>query len=239
MPRTIRQNAELVLARERVPYTLYRVAGRRHVHLQVGDDGELQVRAPWRYSLAEAEAVIRHHARWVRRSLAAAHEIQRRRPPLVTGTELPLVDDRLQLQVRRARPVGVTRRGDLLRVHAEGEDPENIRALLEGWYRAQARRYLPPRLDAFAARIGLSPRRVTVRAQRTRWGSCSSRGSISLNWRLMLLPSELVDYVLVHELCHLRYMDHSPGFWALVGTLIPDAQACHRRLRAVPSAMSL
>ena len=71
-------------------------------------------------------------------------------------------------------------------------------------------------------RIGVRPSRVSIRGQKTCWGSCTGNGSISLNWRLMLLPRELAEYVLIHELCHLRFLDHSASFWALVEQWVPD-----------------
>ncbi|NIR29144.1 MAG: M48 family metallopeptidase [Gammaproteobacteria bacterium] len=234
------RRGELALRGDVVPYTLHRVAGRRHVHLVLDDGGELQVRAPWRYSRTEAEAAIREHADWVVKHLQAARELCIRRPPLRTGTTLPLLDARLRLDVRSAPGHSrVLRRGRTLHVYATDSDRHRLRGLLEGWYRNEARGFLPARVEPFADALRVAPSRVTVRGQRTRWGSCSARGAISLNWRLMLLPSELVDYVIVHELCHLRYMDHSPRFWALVARVMPRVEDCRRRLREVPSTMAL
>ncbi len=236
----VTRRGEVALRGDVVPYTLHRVAGRRHVHLVLDDEGELQVRAPWSYSRSEAEAAIREHADWVVKQLEAARELFIRRPPLRTGTTLPLLDARLRLDVRSAREHSrVLRRGRTLHVYATAWDRHRVRNLLEGWYRSEARRALPARIDPFAETLRVSPTRITVRGQRTRWGSCSARGAISLNWRLMLLPSDLVDYVIVHELCHLRYMDHSPRFWALVARVIPNVEDYRRQLREVPSAMVL
>ena len=85
--------------------------------------------------------------------------------------------------------------------------------------------------------VGVRPQRVTIRGQRTRWGSCSTHGTISLNWRLLQVPGELVDYVLVHELCHLRHMDHSPRFWALVAETVPDHARRRARLDALQGTL--
>jgi len=85
-----------------------------------------------------------------------------------------------------------------------------------------ARTDLLLRLDTFALRLGVTFQKVTVRAQRTRWGSCSSKGTISLNCLLMLAPPQVRDYVAVHELCHLMEMNHSPAFWRLVASVLPD-----------------
>jgi predicted metal-dependent hydrolase len=98
--------------------------------------------------------------------------------------------------------------------------------------RAQARRELPARLMELAARYGLNVSRVSIRNQRWRWGSCSPNGHICLNWRLVQMPEGVRDYVLLHELMHLKRMDHSPKFWKLVAEVCPDYQDARRYLRA-------
>jgi hypothetical protein len=97
--------------------------------------------------------------------------------------------------------------------------------------RARAARELPARLHALAARFGLTVTRISIRNQRWRWGSCSRQGHICLNWRLVDMPSDVRDYVLIHELMHLRRMDHSPKFWAFVEAACPDYQQARRWLR--------
>lgn len=99
-------------------------------------------------------------------------------------------------------------------------------------FRARASRELPDRLRALAAEHGLTASRVSVRDQRWRWGSCSPSGHICLNWRLMLMPERVRDYVLLHELMHLKRLDHSPRFWKLVAAACPDYQAARAWLRA-------
>lgn len=99
-------------------------------------------------------------------------------------------------------------------------------------FRQLARRVLPPRLLELAAHHGLTVTRVSVRNQRSRWGSCGRDGHISLNWRLVQMPDWVRDYVLLHELMHLRRMDHSPAYWALVAAVCPEYQAARAWLRA-------
>jgi predicted metal-dependent hydrolase len=106
-------------------------------------------------------------------------------------------------------------------------DAASLRAL-----KAQARRELPPRLLALAAVHRLTVTRVSIRNQRWRWGSCSPSGHICLNWRLVTMPPEIRDYVLLHELMHLKRMDHSPAFWKLVAKACPDYEAARAYLRA-------
>lgn len=246
------------------PFKLIRVPRRRHVHVLVDDEGDLLVRAPWRYSLDKAVEVIREHGGWVEDTLRSSRASRRQRPALVTGSRLPLLDEQLVLVVRQHAQIPllpeiggleepVQKRDDLLRnssgtvfrrrhrlcAETNRIGAEVLRGLLQGWFRQQAARFLPERLDRFTANLGLRPTRVCIRDQKTRWGSCSSDGEISLNWRLVLLPSELADYILIHELCHLRHMDHSPRFWGLVATMAPDYVIRRERIAALQPALAL
>jgi predicted metal-dependent hydrolase len=103
--------------------------------------------------------------------------------------------------------------------------------LVQPELRAQAKRELPPRLLELAAELGLVVSKVSVRNQRRRWGSCSPSGHVCLNWRLVSMPPWVRDYVIIHELMHLRRMDHSKKFWKLVAQACPDYEAARRWLR--------
>lgn len=96
------------------------------------------------------------------------------------------------------------------------------RSALEKRYRETAKEYFPKRAAYYAAFLGVSYDRIRIAGQKTRWGSCSSNKTLSFNWKLMLAPPKVLDYVVVHEICHLREMNHSPRFWALVESLMPD-----------------
>ncbi len=95
--------------------------------------------------------------------------------------------------------------------------PQQLQAL-----KARAQAYLPGRVCLYAQALGVSYGRISIRSQKTRWGSCSARGHLSFNCLLMLMPPDIIDYVVVHELCHRREMNHSPRFYALLGSLVPD-----------------
>jgi predicted metal-dependent hydrolase len=114
----------------------------------------------------------------------------------------------------------------------EGQETIEGRRACEAVERSRAKRELPVRLLELATAHGLCVARISVRNQKWRWGSCSRSGHICLNWRLVQLPSDVRDYVLIHELMHLKRMDHSPRFWRLVEQVCPDYRALRRRLRA-------
>ena len=224
-----------------IPYLFKRVPRRRRVHIVVNDEGTIEVRAPARFSVAKAREVLRENAQWVVRSLDGVREKLARRPRLVTGTRLALLDDSLRLEVRRRAQIDLfgdtrgnrgraERRGTTLRVSTASLGDDELRVLIERWYRREAATHLAGRVEHYSPRLDVRPSKVSIRGQRSRWGSCSGKGTVSLNWRLMMVPGELVDYVVVHELCHLRHMNHSPQFWALVGGTIPDYRQRRRRL---------
>ncbi|MBF0628815.1 MAG: M48 family metallopeptidase [Magnetococcales bacterium] len=146
------------------------------------------------------------------------------------GAILPLLDEQLTLRIL---PAGIARvqRVDNLLLAPAPLTPQSLANALERWYRLQAHRHLTMRLRHWSEQMGVTVSRVTIRGQTTRWGSCSSRGSINLNWQLMLLPGRLVDYVLVHELCHRLEMNHSPAFWMRVGAVLPEYERLKTELK--------
>jgi predicted metal-dependent hydrolase len=203
-------------------YTLRRSPRARRVRVSVESDGAVRVTLPRRAPARAADEAVRELAPWIerrRRALARAASEVARAPGTVPylGRELRLVP-----QPGRER---VHRRGDALLV------PEEPGHALERWYRRAARAEIGPRLDAAVARAGTSYTGLTIRGQKTRWASCSSTGHMSFNWRLLLAPQAVLDYVVEHEVCHLERMDHSPRFWALLESRVPDWREHARWLR--------
>jgi predicted metal-dependent hydrolase len=197
----------------------------------VESDGGVLVTLPRREPLRAADDAVRELAPWIerrRRALArAAAEVAR------TPGTVPYLDGELTL-VAQAGRTRVHRRGDMLLV------PETDRAAaLERWYRRAARAEIGPRLDAAVFRAGTEYTKLTIRGQRTRWASCSSSGAMSFNWRLLLAPEAVLEYVIEHEVCHLEVMDHSPRFWRLLESRVPDWRAHARWLRRYGSTLTL
>jgi predicted metal-dependent hydrolase len=196
-------------------YTLRRSPRARQVRVSVENDGAVRVTLPRRAPLRAADEAVRELAPWIerrRRALARAAAEVARTPGTVPylGRELRLVP-----QPSRTR---AHRRGESLFVPADAV----AEAAIERWYRRAARAEIAPRLDAAVARAGTSYTKLTIRGQRTRWGSCSQAGAMSFNWRLLLAPEPVLDYVVEHEVCHLEVMDHSARFWRLLESRVPD-----------------
>ena len=202
-----------LLAAVSVPYRIRRSDRARRIRVSVDNDGEVEVVLPRRSPERHAEDAVRQLAPWIaRRRAAVARAVNEmgRRP----GT-VPYLGETLWLMPEPGR-TRVHRRGDELLV-PEG-DP---REALERWYRRQAKLEIGPRLDAATARYGTSYSGLTIRSQRTRWASRSSSGGMSFNWRLLLAPPEILDYVVEHEVAHIEVMDHSPRFWRLLASRSP------------------
>jgi predicted metal-dependent hydrolase len=205
--------------------------------------GDLVVVVPRRFDQRRIPAIVEAKLPWIerartrveaRRAAAAAAALEE--PSLPERISLPAMSEEWLVEYRATR--GATGRaaaregsGGRLVVTAPAGDEEAARRALLAWARRRAAEELPARLEDLAGLHGFDYDRVSIRHQRTRWGSCSPRGGISLNLRLLFLEPELIDHVLLHELCHTREMNHSKCFWTLLGKLDPDCAAHRRRTR--------
>jgi predicted metal-dependent hydrolase len=209
---------------DEIAYTVRRSARARRVRVTVDPQAGVQVVLPARAPAREAAAAVAQLRGWIERRLAETQAVRDR--IAARGDTAPYLGADLRL-VPEAGRTRVHRRGDALLV----PDGDGDGAALERWYRRQARVEIAPRLDAAVAALGRPYRSLTIRAQRTRWGSCSSTGAMSFNWRLLLAPEPVLDYVVWHEACHLVHMDHSPRFWAVVARHCPAYEQPRRWLR--------
>lgn len=225
----------------RVAYLLVR-SSRRSIGLEVSDQG-LTVRAPVRVSLAQIEAMLQSKARWVLTKLDE-REYRSQRTPYIRwqhGAQLPYLGGSLQLYLHPAAPRG----GELLALGpnqwvlqlplAVDAPAASVRALVNAWWLRHARTLFIERLQRFAPSMGVQWRSLRLSNARTRWGSAKLDGSIMLNWRLLHFRQPVLDYVVIHELAHLRVMDHSPRFWTVVAAVCPDYLALRAELRSQPA----
>jgi predicted metal-dependent hydrolase len=212
----------------------------RGISLRVTVTGALEVVAPRRYSPRTITRILMREAAWVQSAQADAAARRQALPPppvwhLPLEIYLPAVGARWTVTVRptAARGIRVIHASpEVLVVAGPVADLAGSRRALRRWLLRQGQAHLLPWLAAVSHMCGLSYTRSTVRLARSRWGSCSRKGVISLNARLLLLPRALVDYVLVHELCHTREPNHSPAFWRLVARYCPAYPDHRAALRA-------
>ncbi|RPI07340.1 MAG: M48 family peptidase [Zetaproteobacteria bacterium] len=224
----------------RMEYRLRIAPWARGISLRVTLTGAVEVVAPRRYSPRTIARLLRSEAEWIASAQAAVAERRRALPPppaweLPPEISLPGVGARWAVATRPTAARGVRvfpASPGLLVVAGSVADPAACRYSLRRWLLREGQFHLPPRLASLSRGCGLPYARTTVRLARSRWGSCSRRGVISLNARLLLLPLALVDYVIVHELCHTREPNHSPAFWRLVERHCPTYTARRQELRA-------
>ena len=221
----------LALGGEDLPYVLVRRRGRRGVGLRVDENG-LTVSAPASMPLSRIESAVRESETWIVRKV---REWSGRQVPAMRweeGASLPYLGRPLLLRIA-AGPVRVEQEAGELRVSlpAGAGEARLLRAVVD-WYRARARLHLGERVRTLAAGAGLTAPRLFISGAMARWGSCNTRREVRLAWRLMKAPAELVDYVVCHELAHLRHMNHSRAFWAEVERQCPDYRRLRRELFA-------
>lgn len=211
-----------------VAYVLVRSPRARRYILRLRPDGVVRVTIPARGSRREALDVIERHRPWLERQWRQRVAERRANGAWRDGTRILLRGEEVALSVQPSDDGWQVRFEDHdLRVPAL----DRVRDAIEERLRVVARRELEPRLRALATHHALQVDRVTIRDQRTRWGSCSRRGSISLNWRLVQMPPAVSDYILLHELMHLRQANHSRRFWREVETVCPDYREAEAWLR--------
>jgi predicted metal-dependent hydrolase len=209
-------------------FVLVRSTRARRYILRLRPDGVLRVTIPRRGSRREALDVIERHRPWIERQWRQRIADGRSHDLWQEGTRILFRGVEVALAVEsNARGHRVCFADQVVHVASDGR----IRDAVEARLREIAARELEPRLRDFAARHALTVDRVIVRNQRTRWGSCSGQGSISLNWRLVQMPPFVSDYVLWHELMHLRQANHSRRFWREVEAVCPEYRAAETWLR--------
>jgi predicted metal-dependent hydrolase len=221
------------------PYILRISEKARHVRFQVSVEKGLEVVVPKRFRVSRVPSLVEKNSQWIERAFRKAEVLHGKigpaedwqRPEEIGFLALDLT---WRVVSRRddTKPVILEESSDrTLVLHGAINDGGACQVALKRWLTDKAKAYLIPKLKQVSDETGFSYSSVSIRQQKTRWGSCSSRRSISLNARLLFLPPELVRYVLVHELCHTRHLNHSPNFWRLVASYLPDYRRIDRQLR--------
>ncbi len=227
-----------------VPVTVVRSSRRRRTIAVAVVAGTIRMQVPMASTDGQLADLLARKATWIAGRLRSARAVSQP-TPLVDGATVPYRGQELTLRIE-ARPIRrslMVHCGNELRVQIPAstpkqEWPEAVSQALLSWYRERAAEVLPAVASHWATLSVLVPERVLIRDQRRRRGSCGPDGTIRLNWRLILLEPALADYVVVHEIAHLRHRHHQATFWDEVARLIPNHRDCRRRLNAEGKALS-
>ena len=222
---------QIQLQETTIAYAFQRVK-RKTIGMSVGPDG-LEVRAPRWATVASVEAVLHEKSAWILRKLQESQERQKQMRHTIIewrdGATLPFLGEQWVVRLDPEHQCLPTSHENAtpkclhiaLSLHAQ---PGQIRDAVQAWLMQQAKLNFTQRLDHFAPQLGVQWKRLSLSNASSRWGTASADGNIRLNWRLIHFKQDVIDYVVVHELSHLRVMNHSPQFWETVCSLVPDYQ---------------
>ena len=208
-----------------VPYVVKRSSVAKRVRFEVRNERGLTVILPRRCSLDVLDEMLESKSRWILdkmdRFVRAAQPADR--GGLAFGDAVPYLGQEVRIVSCQgiSSAESVELQGRTLMVY-RGLECSDLDLLLEHWYRAQAARVLEQKASEFATAFGVRYSRFSIRGPKTRWASCSHRGTLSFNWRLIMAPEPVVDYVVIHEVAHLKEMNHTKGFWRLVAERCPS-----------------
>ncbi len=237
------QTQHIQLGDHIIHYTLRR-SQRRSIGFTINHDG-LRVTAPTWVNLVEIEHAIRTKQNWVLTKLAARQQLSQEshqqplthKTPWHDGATLPYLGENLTLRLQesassKAIHINHDPYVNTLTISLPANTTEQeLKKQLQRWLQSQAQQLFVERVQFYGEKLGAFPTALALSSANTRWGSCTSKGKIRLNWRLMHFPLPLIDYVIAHELAHLKEMNHSPRFWATVALIFPDFAQARKTLR--------
>lgn len=215
---------------------------RRSIGFLIADEG-LRITAPRWVTLTDIEQAIQEKQQWIITKLREKRELVKKRLQATTrwedGARLPYLGSHLTLRISHQNRATATYDAEQNTLHISlrpDYHEQQLKDLVQNWLKQEAKRVFNQRMPVFAQRLGVNYHSMSLSSAGTRWGSCTSQGKIRLNWRLIHFSPEIIDYVVAHELSHLREMNHSPQFWATVESIYPDYEHAKRKLRQHASA---
>ncbi|MCY3735881.1 MAG: SprT family zinc-dependent metalloprotease [Gemmatimonadaceae bacterium] len=220
----------------RLTYAIRRSARRKKtVAVTVDPGGGVLLLAPEDFPTSRLDEVVRRKAGWIVRRMrgVGANGVPPSPREFVSGESVMYLGRHYRLKVHPGETGEAKLRGGWLHVPAAAgaEQPDHVRAGLVAWMRSHAAERLPERVELWRSNAGVEMPRVVISDQKRRWGSCDRRGTIRLNWRIIQAPMRLVDYVVVHELVHLRHRGHGSEYWQALGRIMPDYERRREDLR--------
>jgi len=212
-----------------------RQTNRRSVECRV-EPGRVTVFAPFSYPVSAADEFVLRQGDWILNTLRQAGQraeakLERDVQSMQDGSLIPIEGKEYALMCLPGSQTVVKTDKDRLVVFGAPKDPLKVREAVRGYLVRLALVRFEERVKYFAPLVGVHPKKVTLREQKTKWGSCSSLGNLNFNWKLIMAPPKALDSVVVHELCHMIELNHSPAFWALVRKHMPDYDIWHNYLK--------
>ena len=232
---------------DKVAYTIVKTR-RKTIGITVDMNGEVKVSAPLRISEKQIREIVQEKAGWIIKKVNEAIERNSNIVPrqFVSGEKFLYLGEEYTLEVveKDSGKAKVLMQEDTMTVYISrglsGESRKQaIKEAIMKWYRRRFAEVAKERIDKYSLQLKVAPCRVMIKNQKTRWGSCSKKGNINLNWRLIMAPLHVIDYVVVHELCHLKVMNHSKDFWSLVESIQPNYSECRKWLKVNGSRLGL
>ncbi len=224
--------------RTSISYAVERGRRQKTVAIAVDPVRGVRVRAPLQTPMSKLDDIVRRKAKWIIDRCRQHEDLPPRPTPreFVSGETFQYAGKQYRLKIvpraqRKAEQVRLVG----ARLHVSGD--RHVRDALVAWYRERAQERLDARVPVWAERLDVSPARILVREQRTRWGSADANGNLRFNWRIVQASTRLLDYVIAHELVHLIHPDHTRDFWATLGRVMPDYEARREKLRLAGRAM--
>ncbi len=195
----------------------------KNIQLQINQEGELQLVLPYQYRKIDHNSFIRSKTEWILKHLRD----KQTKDFLYFGKKI-IIKPNYDLFEVKTRYLF---KNNILLVNIPSDENPSLKLIYQNWLYERAVEYIPSRVIELAKTYSFKPKKISIRRQKTRWGSCSESGVISINYKLMMLRKESIDYVIIHELCHLIELNHSKKFWNLVKDILPDYIELRRGLR--------
>ncbi len=228
--------ANLAISNNEVPIKVIRTDRRKTATIKIVE-GDVHVIVPQHLSQKRIEELIQRKANWIRQKLHQQASIQPVRPKeYITGEAFSYLDKNYRLKLTEGDTMGVKLKGGRFMLEVPKALHGDARAVyakdqLARWYRNHALRRFRAKSERYSVMLGSTPKSISVKYFKARWGSCSIHGDITFNWRIIMAPHRIVNYVVVHELAHLKHHDHAPKFWRSVASVIPDYRECREWLK--------